>query len=288
MEFSISVLPPSPALADDVMGYLVRRRGAAAGPAAPFTSHFPANMYSAMTVVHRGQLRDTASGRMTPPVSFSGVMTREAGREYLDLPETTVVLFKPGRLTDMLRLSASELTDRWLPGNDLLTAAEQNEIADRMAAQATVARQVHVLEEIVERRLRRARASRALPLARLVQQLVWRLPHMTVRELADHAGLGERQLNRQFLAAFGVSPKALIRLARLQLTLWHVQAAAKRSRATLASVAQAAGFADQAHMTKDFRALVGRSPAFLRERMQRSLPSEWAYELRQDLLHPLA
>ena len=288
MSFRISVLPPSPALADDVMGYVVRRRAVGAPPQLdPFSAHFPANMYSALTIVHRGRLVDPVSGSVTAAVSFSGAMTREAVRNYHELPETTVVLFKPGRLTDLLRVPAGELTDRWLAGADVLTLAEQIEIDDRMAAQPTLAREIHVLEQVLERRLRRSRETRASTLSRTVQRLVWRLPHMTVSELAQQVGVGERQLHRHFHNTFGVPPKALIRLARLQLTLWHIQAAARQMQPTLATVAHDAGFADQAHMAKDFKALVGRSPTTLRQRMLESRPSDWAYELPQDMLHPL-
>jgi hypothetical protein len=33
---------------------------------------------------------------------------------------------------------------------------------------------------------------------------------------------------------------------------------------------------------------VGLTPALLRQRMAQSSPSEWAYELPQDLLHPMS
>ncbi|WP_280151209.1 helix-turn-helix transcriptional regulator [Piscinibacter sp. XHJ-5] len=286
MSSRITILPPSPALAADVMGYVVRRRADEAPPPAAVPSAFPANMYSALTIIHRGCLRDPASGRITTGATFSGAMTREARREYLDRPETTVVLLKPGRLTDLCRVSAHELTDRWIAAGDILSAAERLVIDERMAEQRSVARQIHVLEAMLERRLHRAAHSRAVSMSRLVHQLVWRLPHMTVSELAQHAGLGERQLHRRFLDTFGVSPKVLIRLARLQLSLWHVQNAARRGSATLASVAQRAGFADPAHMARDFKALAGRSPATLHRRMRLSMPSEWAYELPQDLVSP--
>jgi AraC-like DNA-binding protein len=289
MSSSVIVLPPSPSLAQDVMGYVVRRRPENMPREAPaFRTHFPANLYAALTIVHGGTLVDPASGLRTPPLSFSGAMTQGVSRDYIDAPETTVVLFKPGRLTDVLRLPAGEFTDRWHDGDALLSAQERSEIADRMASQRTVARQLHVLEGLLERRLRRKSPSRASVLARFVQQLVWRLPHMTVRELAEHTQMHERRLHRHFIDTFGVPPKVVIRLARLQLSLLHVQAAARQTTASMASVAQASGFADASHMARDFRSLIGQTPAMLRDRMARSAPSEWAFDLPQDLLHPLS
>ncbi|OUM02457.1 helix-turn-helix domain-containing protein [Variovorax sp. JS1663] len=286
MPSRVTLLPPSPALADEVMGYVVRRRSddAAAGPASP--AAFPANLYATLTIVHSGSLRDPANGHATTGACFAGAMTREASREYIDEPETTVVLFKPGRLTDVCRLPAGELTDRWVDAGAVLSPRERLEISDRMPEQATVARQVHVLEMLLERRLQRASASRALPLARMVQRLFWQLPFMQVSALAEHAGLGGRQLHRRCLDTFGVPPRLLIRLARLQLSLWQVQAGARRGGPLLPSVARRSGFADHAHMAREFRALLGRSPGALRRRMALVQPSEWAYELPQDLLDP--
>ena len=107
MSFRIHVLPPSPALAGDVMGYVVRRRTReGTPPQEPFSAHFPANMYAALTIVHRGRLVDPA-GVATAPVSFSGAMTRDVQRDYHGLPETPTLL----RLAKALRCSVEALLD---------------------------------------------------------------------------------------------------------------------------------------------------------------------------------
>jgi len=65
----------------------------------------------------------------------------------------------------------------------------------------------------------------------------------------------------------GLSPKAHGRIARVR----HAMALlGPGARAGFADVVEACGFYDQAHLIREFRALVGTTPgAFLRERVRR-------------------
>ncbi|HEV7175962.1 MAG TPA: helix-turn-helix domain-containing protein, partial [Solirubrobacteraceae bacterium] len=71
----------------------------------------------------------------------------------------------------------------------------------------------------------------------------------------------ERQLQRRFLAAVGYGPKMLQRVLRLRRFL----ATAKFDVALsgLAAAAAGAGYADQAHLTRECRALTGLTPGQL-------------------------
>ena len=64
--------------------------------------------------------------------------------------------------------------------------------------------------------------------------------------------------HRQFLATCGYGPKHLQRIMRVQRAL----AIAQYSSVTgLGDVAAAAGYADQAHMSRDFRSITGFTPS---------------------------
>ncbi|MES9609208.1 helix-turn-helix domain-containing protein [Actinomadura sp. NPDC000929] len=95
----------------------------------------------------------------------------------------------------------------------------------------------------------RARMGPADP---LVAAMAGRLAEGSVREAADELGLGERQLRRRSLAAFGYGPKTLQRVLRFQRALGLA-----RAGRPLAEVAFAAGYADQAHLAHEVRALAG-------------------------------
>lgn len=83
-----------------------------------------------------------------------------------------------------------------------------------------------------------------------------------VAGVARRAGLSHRQLQRRFARDYGMPPRAYLRLLRLREALIGMQT----SPATLAETAAAQGYADQAHMARDFRQLAGIPPREVRAR----------------------
>ncbi|MEU0788421.1 helix-turn-helix domain-containing protein [Amycolatopsis sp. NPDC005961] len=73
--------------------------------------------------------------------------------------------------------------------------------------------------------------------------------------LEEPVAVSERRLRRRFVQAVGYGPATYLRVARFQ------RAVALASRAPgLAALAVAAGYADQAHLSRDCRALTGLTP----------------------------
>ncbi|GAA1607868.1 helix-turn-helix transcriptional regulator [Kribbella karoonensis] len=79
-----------------------------------------------------------------------------------------------------------------------------------------------------------------------------------VSRLAGTIGLSERQLHRRCLDAFGYGPKLLDRVLWMNVALDHA-----RTGLPLADVAMITGYADQAHLTRDVKALTGLPPRVL-------------------------
>jgi AraC-like DNA-binding protein len=84
-------------------------------------------------------------------------------------------------------------------------------------------------------------------------------PRAPVEALGAGLGVGERQLRRRFADAVGYGPKTLQRVLRFQRFL----ALAEAGGDDLAALAFAAGYADQAHLTRECRRLAGLPPAAL-------------------------
>ncbi len=81
---------------------------------------------------------------------------------------------------------------------------------------------------------------------------------VTVSALAHELDMSERQLQRLFREHVGVPPKWVVQRFRLQEAVHRLS----RSEAVdLADLAQSLGFFDQAHFTREFSRLIGRSPA---------------------------
>jgi AraC-like DNA-binding protein len=78
-----------------------------------------------------------------------------------------------------------------------------------------------------------------------------------IEDLAESVGLSERHLRRRFHASVGYGPKTLQRVLRLR----------RFQRSTVGELAVAAlvaGYSDQAHLSRDCRALTGLTPGELR------------------------
>lgn len=82
-------------------------------------------------------------------------------------------------------------------------------------------------------------------------------PGRRVEEVAASLGFSERQLRRRFLATVGYGPKTLQRVLRMRRFLRSASAD------DLAGSAITAGYADQAHLTREVRALTGLTPGEL-------------------------
>ena len=171
------------------------------------------------------------------------------------------VRFKPGAVGPYLDASAAEVVDGDAPLDDV-TAARHFTLAERVADAPDDDARRRLLADFLLTRRARVRASDPR-LLRAVRFLREHTGPAAVRALAGELGLGERQLERLFAAHVGLRPKAFARVARLERAL-ALMAGPVRGQAALASLA---GYADESHLIREFRALALATPAELaRER----------------------
>lgn len=106
----------------------------------------------------------------------------------------------------------------------------------------------------------------------------WLAPRwQAVREVSDaqQANIGARQRQRRSRALAGLGPAQLQRLARIEDALARLKTG---EGADLARLAASLGYADQAHFTRETRALTGLPPARLLRAVQDD-PDYWAYRI---------
>jgi AraC-like DNA-binding protein len=82
----------------------------------------------------------------------------------------------------------------------------------------------------------------------------------SISALAEELGWSHRRLIVRFREQLGLTPKALARVIRFERAMQLLTASGAKG---LAGVAYAAGYADQAHMNRDFRELAGTTPTAL-------------------------
>ncbi|MDT0465393.1 helix-turn-helix domain-containing protein [Streptomyces gibsoniae] len=155
------------------------------------------------------------------------------------------VRFYPGTAPALLGVPAHELRDRRVDLVDLWPGAHTRRLVERVDEAPDPAA---ALEDLALRL-----AADAEPFDPLLRAVVVSLTAgRSVTATAESVGLGTRQLHRRSLTAFGYGPKTLARVLRLQRAL-----ALARADVPFAETAALAGFADQAHLSREVRELAG-------------------------------
>lgn len=171
---------------------------------------------------------------------------------------TLGVRFAPGSAAGLLHVSAAELRDARVPLHDLWPGGRPSRARDlSLAVQDTLS-----LDDAVAAvdALLRAGAPRDRLIADACDWFV-RRPGEPVAAFIAGNGLGERQLRRRFQDHVGFGPKTLQRILRMQRVLWLMSLPGPPR--SLAYLALAAGYADQAHLTRETQALAGQRPTRL-------------------------
>jgi AraC-like DNA-binding protein len=162
------------------------------------------------------------------------------------------VRFRPAAGGQVLGLPLSEVRDQRVAFADLLPAAASRLPATLEPALAA-ARILDVTGLLVVGRVPDRAMTRAAALLRD--------PSARTEEVAEDVGLSARQLRRRCHAAAGYGPKTLQRVLRFQRFVRMVDA--PEGLPDLAIAAAAAGYADQAHLTRECGELSGLTPAGL-------------------------
>ncbi len=169
----------------------------------------------------------------------------------------------------LLGVPAGELRDRAV-GLETLLGPDAARLVERMAATSHWSARFSLLDDALLDRLARCRwgpgPGWAAP-AEVVE--AWRLilasdGRMPVASVAGAVGWSRRHLGEQLRRATGLTPKEAARVARFE----HAQRLLRGGGRPLADVAAEAGYADQAHLSREWRALTDASmTTWLREEL---------------------
>jgi AraC-like DNA-binding protein len=204
-----------------------------------------------------------------PPLLAVGPRTR-ATYSVGKRAEWVRLRLHPGRARLVFGLPASELVDNCAPLADLW-GASATYLADELTSPDSGIEPALVVARMGELLLSRVEGLAAADVSRsdLVRDAARGVPAAGVRATARRLHISERQLRDVFTGAVGVPPKRFARIDRVRGLL---DRARPRRWAHLATEA---GYTDQAHLSMDFRDLMGVPPAaFLAGRLPTATPCE--------------
>ena len=201
---------------------------------------------------------ETESAEIGPiEARLNGVARRLTTRVLTGQGWTVAAMTTPGGLGAFVDGAAARFADRIVPLGEATRIDEAALLRD-VEAQPDEGGRVAVLAAALERAIdpgKVADARRTADAARLAEtdRSMRRLD-----ELCARTGISQRTLQRMFAQHVGVSPTWVLRRYRL---LEAGEAARGGEQVGWADVAAALGYADQAHLVRDFRHAFGTTPA---------------------------
>lgn len=175
---------------------------------------------------------------------------RQVGRDYL----VYQIELQPGALLRLTGVPGLELQDQHVDAEALLPISFR-ELAARLTQTDRPTEMIALSEAWFLTQLDRCPGLSAIE--RLAGRLIAN-PGVGLDRLAAAAGLGVRQLRRQFQDRTGVGPKLLARIARFDRVVRQQNAIQGTDWLDLAV---SAGYHDYQHLARDFRDFTGTTPA---------------------------
>ena len=185
-----------------------------------------------------------------------GVGTRKFTTQLQDAGEILGVAFRPAGFRPFAVAAVSRLTDRVVPGSHVF-GPDADALAERLPTLDGVVRRVTAAETFIRDRLPPPDPN-VPAVNRIVDQVILERSIVRVDDITRQARIGRRTLQRLFREYVGVTPKWVIQCYRLQEAADRL---GSDEDVDLAALALELSYADQAHFARDFRAVVGRSPA---------------------------
>jgi AraC-like DNA-binding protein len=207
-----------------------------------------------------GRLPDGQPGLHTYDICIGGLHTTPVEIHHDGNQHGIHLDVTPAGARALFGMPAAELASSTV-SLDLLWGRRALELYERLLAAPTwpvrFAVAEHMLCQVVAERAAPPMISADLGMA--WERLAGTDGRIDVASLAAAAGWSRRHFTQRFSTEFGVGPKTMARVMRFERSR-ALLLDPRGERRRLADVAARCGYADQAHMTRDWQALAGSSP----------------------------
>lgn len=170
---------------------------------------------------------------------------------------------RPAGLRLLLPAGAECLVDAPLIALEELLGAEARALLERLVDEGTLERRRALLERYLRARLQRASAP-SRPVAHAFQLIQAARGEISSDQLARACGCSSRTLRSLTVAEAGLAPKHLARIVRIR----HALELLSDAGVPLSAAAATSAFSDHAHMSREFRELLGEPPSQLAPRLR--------------------
>lgn len=252
---------PHPMLADCCLHFLIKKL-----PACSY--HLPATTMPLLVVMLKGAV-ELEDGSLLPRISITGPSLQRFRGTTLSETHFLSVGFMPGKLAGLFAHTVDEFSNSAIDVADVLAAPLYREWEERLEEAGSFSDKVDVLQQLLLglRQLKPRVATLPMP---------GHWAYKTTEQLCDAFDLGKRQFERRFLATFGMTLRSYRQHQRYGAALLQVMSAVLPAR-TWADCALTFGYADQAHMNRDFVRFTGHTPAQIMRGISARDPAMWPF-----------
>ncbi len=197
------------------------------------------------------------------------VNNRTVYKKFLSLQ----IVFQPGALYRMFGFSLNEITDQSIDASDIFGSAIEH-INDQLYHAQSHVEMIRIAEGFIVKLASGVKTKETLPIDRVAQQMLDASEPLD--RYVSNAYLSHRQFDRQFIDRMGITPKEYLRVVRFD------QAFRMKNHypeMNWFNIAIACGYYDYQHLSKDYHAFTGYTPAafFAMDSPERLLGTEEIY-----------
>jgi hypothetical protein len=268
------VIAPSTSLASCVRAYVVRdTTGRPLLPAGQRFNHFPISAMCSISWILEGEVQVPGPVPAMPRAALGGPQTRPRTSYNPGRVHVFIALFFPQALHALTGFDMSDHVDRFVPLDTVADGPWQALSQQVLAAPDDDAR-VRLLGEFLEPRWQAARASGAAPGTVMGD---W-VNSMALHVAMSGWGRSARNIERRIKVWTGQPLRGLRRFHRAERSFLEARGEMEAGTVSWADAAAQGGYADQAHLCRETRAVTGRTPTEL-ARALKDDESYWLYRI---------
>ncbi len=212
------------------------------------------------------------SGResIPPPFFVYGAGTEPSVMHFKKGHYATIqVILRPHALNTLFGVNALDLVHETPP----LSEFAKDSLHEQLFMAANTREQVAILTHFLASRLALS-TTRDHLVEESLRLIECQINAISVRALLEELDISERQFERRFSRAVGVSPLTYIRVRRFNKALQLIRSG---KYATLTDVAYALNFHDQSHFIREFKSFTGNTPMSVAQRADELIHHQVGY-----------
>lgn len=196
---------------------------------------------------------DNGDTHTFPQTVISGI--RETSRlvDYEKGASNLLVIFNEGGAAAFFKEPMHELGSLSTSLNDLIHHSKVSAIEEELAAANNDHRRILILERFLLGELKKAEPDHLVREA--IEQIKLMKGDIKIKDLLTRLPISRDPFEKRFRKITGTSPKHFAAIIRLKNLIENY-----KDNSTLTQAAYSAGYFDQAHFIKDFRAFTGQTP----------------------------